>query len=724
MVIEQDVHVNQFEIEMPNFSHAPPNVQGSLIQNSNSRFPDWTNNLSSQNDINNRPLFTDQIHSHCATCIRPRKCIQLPVAFRNADLSQEEKYSIVLDVHYHNNLFENYCPVVRCTNRKCQTVMHYCKMQEHFLLCPFETVPCINSNYGCPHLILRGQISNHLSQHCPANVVHCSAEWNRWPLHTSTKSPPTQIFCSPHSLNIHNLDVALALRDQRMLKQLWSSSRQLKKTLRGHLSTHPAVPIKPYIGIRTFREFRKTKNVSDDAHSLNVHCDNIDEEKYINFAAKLVENAYKESLVEIIRRSANHFRKIYNEFCTDNRQSRKKSNSICPVLMSNQNRSNNNLILPLSLGLSSSINLPVLADLEKQMLAASTDVFDESKSSTIPSPPPVPKCNALSLEISIRSYAFYQPKPKAMYTFRCGMDFRKDELAAHSRDIHSDIHGGLDGWIEHRCPLFQYGCSFVHRRLWPLSAFDIENSSRSILIYNESLETFACRSSEDSLQKSKKSITFNDQMSISSTNSSINNYDDSIDFDYSSNDYDFKMLNGDSYRRDSSLFENCPKSLLTTEIHHSNVSDSFDQTLSSSRLSSKNSLLIASQPIITFNNLPFEILQNICNYLDGLSLNNLSFTSKRMRNLVQSFVKKKGYVVLQWKRFETEKNKFKWLVVRKKWLFSNAMHSIKKWELDPINVMAKHLQNCPFYDRNIRTEPFRIVPLESIQEKLKLNAQC
>lgn len=140
MVIEQDVHVNQFEIEMPNFSHAPPNVQGSLIQNSNSRFPDWTNNLSSQNDINNRPLFTDQIHSHCATCIRPKKCIQLPVAFRNADLSQEEKYSIVLDVHYHNNLFENYCPVVRCTNRKCQTVMHYCKMQEHFLLCPFETV--------------------------------------------------------------------------------------------------------------------------------------------------------------------------------------------------------------------------------------------------------------------------------------------------------------------------------------------------------------------------------------------------------------------------------------------------------------------------------------------------------------------------------------------------------------------------------------------------------
>lgn len=46
-------------------------------------------------------------------------------------------------------------------------------------------------------------------------------------------------------------------------------------------------------------------------------------------------------------------------------------------------------------------------------------------------------------------------------------------------------------------------------------------------------------------------------------------------------------------------------------------------------------------------------------------MNNLSFTSKRMRTVVQSFVKKKGYVVLQWKRFEMEKGKYKWRVVYK-----------------------------------------------------------
>lgn len=104
-------------------------------------------------------------------------------------------------------------------------------------------MPCLNHNYGCPFTIQRRDIAAHL-RHCPANVVHCSAEWNRWPLHATEKSPPARVYCPPHALDIRNLDVALALRDQRMLKQLWSASRQMKKIMRGCLSTHPAVPIK------------------------------------------------------------------------------------------------------------------------------------------------------------------------------------------------------------------------------------------------------------------------------------------------------------------------------------------------------------------------------------------------------------------------------------------------------------------------------------------------
>jgi hypothetical protein len=33
--------------------------------------------------------------------------------------------------------------------------------------------------------------------------------------------------------------------------------------------------------------------------------------------------------------------------------------------------------------------------------------------------------------------------------------------------VHSDIHGGLNNWLEARCPLAAYGCGFAFRRLYP-----------------------------------------------------------------------------------------------------------------------------------------------------------------------------------------------------------------------------------------------------------------
>lgn len=105
----------------------------------------------------------NQIHLHCSTCIRPNKCIRMPVSFNQTQLSMEEKYSIILDINYYNDqdqeIHENdnidskrkensrttennieFCPVVRCTNANCKMVMHYCKLEEHFLLCKYQMV--------------------------------------------------------------------------------------------------------------------------------------------------------------------------------------------------------------------------------------------------------------------------------------------------------------------------------------------------------------------------------------------------------------------------------------------------------------------------------------------------------------------------------------------------------------------------------------------------------
>nr|XP_015802735.2 F-box only protein 30 isoform X2 [Nothobranchius furzeri] len=51
--------------------------------------------------------------------------------------------------------------------------------------------------------------------------------------------------------------------------------------------------------------------------------------------------------------------------------------------------------------------------------------------------------------------------------FICSQPFRRDQFSSHFRNVHGDIHAGLNGWMEHRCPLAYYGCTFSQRRFYP-----------------------------------------------------------------------------------------------------------------------------------------------------------------------------------------------------------------------------------------------------------------
>ncbi len=80
---------------------------------------------------------------------------------------------------------EDACPFLRCA-LGCGAVFHCCKETEHMLLCPRQVVECLNAQHGCPARMPRSKLGFHLS-HCPASVVVCMAEWNRWPMHSSDR---------------------------------------------------------------------------------------------------------------------------------------------------------------------------------------------------------------------------------------------------------------------------------------------------------------------------------------------------------------------------------------------------------------------------------------------------------------------------------------------------------------------------------------------------------
>lgn len=124
------------------------------------------------------------------------------------------------------------CPLV------CGAVFHSCKHSEHRLLCPLERVPCLNSGFGCPFTLPRARLAEHLLV-CPGSVVCCTMEWNRWPVSYADRKSYEHLSCggggSPGGINgggngngscggggepdrpVEQLDMALALQDQRML---------------------------------------------------------------------------------------------------------------------------------------------------------------------------------------------------------------------------------------------------------------------------------------------------------------------------------------------------------------------------------------------------------------------------------------------------------------------------------------------------------------------------
>lgn len=131
---------------------------------------------------------TSKLHRHCESC-HSRRC----------------KMAIEISVS---------CAIISC-RFLCGAVFHLCKEEEHMLLCPNERVPCLNVEYGCPFTMCRSNLAKHLTV-CPASVVSCSMEWNRWPIEES-ETPEFYENILKENYAQEPLDLSMALRDQHHL---------------------------------------------------------------------------------------------------------------------------------------------------------------------------------------------------------------------------------------------------------------------------------------------------------------------------------------------------------------------------------------------------------------------------------------------------------------------------------------------------------------------------
>ncbi|CAG7815848.1 unnamed protein product [Allacma fusca] len=162
--------------------------------------------------------FKSEHESHCDKCFSVRKCQKLNILRAN---SPKE----VID-----------CPIVLC-RLLCGHEFHECKRDEHNLLCSKVKVCCVNAGNGCPMVMERRLIAKHLET-CPASVVVCTMEWNRWPMPYGEN--PVVI-----ELGKNQLDLEFLRRDERTAAE-WRE--QLPQRLRNCLKTalnskYPVMPL-------------------------------------------------------------------------------------------------------------------------------------------------------------------------------------------------------------------------------------------------------------------------------------------------------------------------------------------------------------------------------------------------------------------------------------------------------------------------------------------------
>lgn len=672
----------------------------------------------------------EDIHDHCLGCIKIWKCTVRP----------------------HDG---ESCEIIPC-DLDCGARFHACKKEEHRLLCPNERVPCINAEYGCPFVMPRKYLGTHLNT-CPASVIYCTMEWNRWPIPASKGQLSQQ--CHHQVFHKPQLDVALAMRDQRMLRKRWRQSYGSHKASKDDHCTKCSLMLPFPTIMKEPPTWKSTEGVceaelsqasgqtaqsSEASSNVPSECPDSKSRQQRIFCDEPYRASKKvaETLNATLNMIANHKGDIFQENANSDPSLLFNMDSVeADVLPSEENKENimdyvnhstsvNNSTM-CNYGVSSEktnhqstpmdTSPPAPSDYfgdnsnkyciengdftyEKvielvcdcDVIFANDTVVSEISSASIldharkdvnppifcpfalsrasgslwyPSSVP-PWCACLGLDLNVESITRYKAQPKSMYTFLCAQEFRRDEYAWHYKNVHSEIHGGLNGWLEERCPLAQYGCTFGRRRFYPAP-------KGSSVVHNEILESFGVKFPTPVIETSNNRSN-SQRLSCSATGTVHQN------------------------------------ALISTTFHEANNNcRGFDVNRTEDRKSS-----------INITQLPFEVLQYIAGFLDSFSLCNLSLTSRLLRDVCRSLLEERGIVVFRWERHETSKG-ITWRVACKRWFFSSSFSPIKQWCFEDGKNLSDHLKTCGYFNRNVKSDPYYfpmgVEPDHHTYQKLKNN---
>uniref|UniRef100_A0A8D0BWL2 F-box protein 40 n=1 Tax=Salvator merianae TaxID=96440 RepID=A0A8D0BWL2_SALMN len=662
------------------------------------------------------------------------------------------------------------CVVIHCRSR-CGASFHMCKEDEHQLLCPLEEIPCFNSVYGCPLTMARFKAAKHL-QVCPASIVSCSMQWNRWPRLDSEAILHENIM--KEEPNEECLDVALALRDQNIL----------------------------FNSLKMAELFPECKEVLDEETAENDVFWG-DEAVSSRLAQSGGENAEAEELSQEERdRLAKEAEgldlcgyKAWENMFSKEYTACKLTGIQADSVKSQSGSSGRGQAESHSSGQTSSSNVEEkksdeaisMGENAEEQAPAQVNLAAE-KTGFAPWQDGV--LERLKAEVPIGDYNMY-----LVHHGRMLIHF--GQMAACTPKEKDFVYGNLEAQEVKTVTTFRVPVSYCGKRARLGDALAHKKPSKSITVDTSELGI----NPEDLPKSNTVEVTLLCALEkelrghvISATNST-----DALYVDFGTQTYNFAMepFSSTAVLADVLDAENPPDLRLqlcsesVTQRHnksnsaftfscnhvfrrdefpshfknvHTDIQSSLDGWFQRRCplaylgcsfvqypwcLSGQKSSITYNQHLQTFavkpqvdpmlletkkynltrghvrkeidslSSLPLEILKYIAGYLDSFSLSQLSQVSVQMRDICATLLQERGMVVLLWEKKRYSHGGTSWRVRRKIWKFSSLFSTVNNWQFSGIPSMAEHLKTCPFYDVECKKDPVLLACIFTAEEEKK-----
>ncbi|XP_051254118.1 F-box only protein 40 isoform X1 [Dicentrarchus labrax] len=654
------------------------------------------------------------------------------------------------------------CMVIKC-HKNCGAILHMCKEEEHQLLCPNETVPCLNVVYGCPLTMLRHRLAKHLEV-CPASVVCCSQEWNRWPV-----SETDLTFYKNVSANTQtevNLDVAMALRDQELLFQ----SIKMKSIFPELMVQEPAIQ-DISAGVNSPAEETTSSLVcgefTENGCTKMEEKEPSQEERDALGKSRNVDGIQKYSSWEkIFRKEMDGCKqtvKNLNEKEVKGKERGDQQSSNCQGDTRDSHLSQDNAVAAAAAAAAPGMEGPtglapwqdgVLERLGKEVNIAEYNMYLVHNGAMLINFGQLAACTPREKDFV---YGNLEPiEVKTVRTFNVPTSYRakrhhlKDPAQA-AKKTHQSVDTADLGVSVEDLPK----CDEISATL----LCSLEKELRGHLI-SESVAI-------DGLYVDIGTQTYNFASAPFETDASLADViadkprglyvhieAESVTRRHNKTSSAFSYMCGHFFRRDeycshfrnvhsdiqaslSGWFEQrCPLAYLGCTFtqtrfqpagHQATIK--FCQDVSSFVLQPEVPSSLpeggktfypqrdGAHNLDPLSRLPLEILQHVAGYLDSFTLSQMSQVSHLMREVCATLVQERGMVSFKWEKKTYSHGGSSWKCRKKVWEYSSLFSSVDRWSFSNTPPMSDHLKTCSFYQREERTEPVALACLEEVRER-------